>query len=80
TCGMMDCMASAIRGVGHSVMPMIVTLIGACGLRLVYLFTFFRIPRFHTFQSIFYSYPISWIVTFIFLTVSFVWLMKKIEK
>ncbi|MCR4821962.1 MAG: MATE family efflux transporter, partial [Treponema sp.] len=46
TCGMMDCMASAIRGVGHSVMPMIVTLIGACGLRLVYLFTFFRIPRF----------------------------------
>ena len=80
TCGMMDCMASAIRGVGHSVMPMIVTLVGACGLRMVYIFTFFQIPRFHTFQSIFYSYPISWVVTFIFLTVSFLWIMKNIEK
>ena len=79
TCGMMDCMASAIRGVGHSLMPMLVTLVGACGLRMVYLFTFFRIERFHTFQSIFYSYPLSWVVTFIFLTISFVWVMRKIE-
>ena len=79
TCGMMDSMASAIRGVGHSVLPMIVTLVGACGLRMVYIFTFFQIPRFHTFQSIFYSYPISWIVTFAFLTASFAWIMKKIE-
>ncbi|WP_407425671.1 MATE family efflux transporter [Treponema sp.] len=79
TCGMMDCMASAIRGVGHSVMPMIVTLIGACGLRIVYLFTFFRIQRFHTFQSIFFSYPISWTVTFLFLTASFIWIMKNIS-
>ena len=80
TCGMMDCMASAIRGVGHSVMPMIVTLVGACGLRMVYIFTFFQIPKFHTFQSIFYSYPLSWIVTFLFLTASFLWIIKKIEK
>lgn len=79
TCGMMDCMASAIRGVGHSLMPMLVTLVGACGLRMIYLFTFFRIERFHTFQSIFYSYPLSWVVTFIFLTISFVWIMRKIE-
>ena len=80
TCGMMDCMASAIRGVGHSVMPMIVTLVGACGLRMVYIFTFFQIPRFHSFQSIFYSYPLSWIVTFAFLTVSLVLLWKKLIK
>lgn len=80
TCGMMDCMASAIRGVGHSVMPMIVTLVGACGLRMVYLFTFFQIPRFHTFKSIFYSYPISWLVTFFFLTISFIHIMRRIEK
>ena len=79
TCGMMDSMASAIRGVGHSVLPMIVTLVGACGLRMVYIFTFFQIPHFHTFQSIFYSYPISWIVTFAFLTASFALIMKKIS-
>ena len=80
TCGMMDSMASAIRGVGHSVMPMIVTLVGACGLRMVYIFTFFQIPRFHTFQSIFYSYPLSWLVTFLFLTASFIWIMRHVEK
>lgn len=79
TCGMMDSMAGVIRGVGHSVMPMIITMVGACGLRIVYLATFFQIPRFHTFQSIFYSYPLSWVVTFSFLTLSFIFVMRKIE-
>ncbi len=79
TCGMMDCMASAIRGIGHSVLPMIVTLVGACGLRMIYIFTFFQIPKFHSFQSIFYSYPLSWVVTFVFLSVSFICIMKQIE-
>ena len=79
TCGMMDCMASAIRGIGYSVLPMIVTLVGACGLRMIYIFTFFQIPKFHSFQSIFYSYPLSWVVTFVFLSVSFICIMKQIE-
>ena len=80
TCGMMDSMASAIRGVGHSIMPMVITLIGACGFRIIYLFTFFRIPRFHTFQSIFYSYPLSWILTFAFLSASFIHIMKSLSR
>ena len=80
TCGMMDSMGGVIRGVGHSILPMIITLVGACGLRIVYLATFFQIPRFHTFQSIFYSYPISWVVTFTFLTASFVWIMKGLNE
>ena len=80
TCGMMDSMGGVIRGVGHSILPMIITLVGACGLRIVYLATFFQIPRFHTYQSIFYSYPISWVVTFTFLTASFVWIMKGLNE
>lgn len=80
TCGMMDCMASAIRGIGYSVLPMIVTLVGACGLRIAYILTVFQIPRFHSFRSIFYSYPASWIVTFVFLTASFLYVMRKIER
>ncbi len=78
--GMMDTMTAAMRGIGQSVLPMIITLIGACGLRIVYLSTFFQIPRFHTYQCIFYSYPLSWGVTFVFLTVSFVLIMRKIER
>ena len=78
--GMMDSMADAIRGIGHSVLPMVITLIGACVFRVVYLTTFFQIPRFHTYQCIFYSYPLSWGLTFAFLTVSFVLIMRKIER
>lgn len=80
TCGMMDSMAGVIRGVGHSVLPMVITMVGACGLRIVYLATFFQIPKFHTFQSIFYSYPLSWVVTFSFLTASFVWIMRGLKE
>ena len=79
TCGIMDCTANAIRGVGHSVLPMILTLLGACGLRMLYIFTFFQIPRFHTFQGIFYSYPISWTVTAAILAIGFVRVLKTIS-
>lgn len=76
-CGMMDCMANTIRGIGHSFIPMIVTLVGACGLRLIYLATFFQIPVFHSEFTIFLSYPISWLVTYLFLAGSFIIIFKK---
>ena len=63
-CGMMDGMANSIRGIGHSLMPVISSLIGACIFRIIWLFTIFLIPQFHTPATIFISYPISWILTF----------------
>lgn len=77
TCGIMDVMANCIRGMGFSFLPMVVTLIGACGLRLLFLATVFQIPRFHTYQCIFLSYPMSWIITFFALAVIFLRLMSK---
>ena len=47
-CGMMDVMVGGLRGIGYSVMPMIVSLIGACGLRLLWIATLFQISQFHT--------------------------------
>ncbi|MCR5437397.1 MAG: MATE family efflux transporter [Treponema sp.] len=64
-CGMMDCMANSIRGTGHSLMPVISSLLGACLFRIIWLFTIFRIPLFHTPTVIFLSYPISWILTYV---------------
>ena len=64
-CGMMDGMANSIRGIGHSLMPVISSLIGACLFRIIWLFTIFLIPQFHTPTTIFLSYPISWTLTFI---------------
>lgn len=63
-CGMMDGLANSIRGIDHSMMPMISSLLGACIFRIIWLFTIFLIPNFHTPLTIYLSYPISWILTF----------------
>ena len=76
-CGMMDVMGNAIRGIGHSVLPMIITLLGACGIRLLWISTIFLIPKFHSCTTIFVSYPISWAVTFIAHIICFFIIRKK---
>ena len=60
-CGLMDTMVGILRGLGHSVVPMIVSLVGACGLRL--LWVAFVFPFFGTPAALYISYPISWAVT-----------------
>ncbi len=79
-CGMMDVMANSIRGIGHSVLPMVVSLTGACGVRILWLATFFQIPKFHTPEVIFISYPISWIITLLVHILCFVLIFKKESK
>lgn len=61
--GVMDVLVGVLRGLGYSVMPMIVSLVGVCALRLVWLWTVFQIPAYHTIDMIYITYPISWAVT-----------------
>ena len=77
-CGIMDSMANSIRGMGHSLMPVIVTIFGACIFRLIWLFTFFQIPAFHTPLVIFLSYPLSWTITYIAHLICYKKILKKI--
>ena len=79
-CGIMDVMVGVLRGIGYSVMPMIVSLMGACVFRLVWIATIFRMDRFHSVQVVYDSYPISWIVTNIVHIICFMWAMKKIMR
>ena len=79
-CGMMDVMVGSLRGIGYSVMPMIVSTIGACGLRILWLATVFQIPAYHQIQVVYYSYPVTWIVTFLAHVVCFMWARKRVEK
>ena len=60
-CGCMDVLASCLRGRGYSVLPMVVSLVGSCLLRLVWIATIFRL--FHTTTMLYLSYPVSWILT-----------------
>ncbi|MFG6355484.1 MAG: MATE family efflux transporter [Acetatifactor sp.] len=61
-CGMMDVMVGAIRGMGYGVMPMLVSLTGACLFRVVWIMTVFR--AYHSLEVLYVSYPISWALTF----------------
>lgn len=79
-CGMMDVMVGALRGIGYSIMPMIVSLIGACALRLLWVATIFQIPRFHTTTGVYMSYPVTWTITLVAHIICFIWARKKLEK
>ena len=61
-CGMMDVAASQMRGMGYSVMPMIVSLTGACAFRLIWIFTAYAAHP--TMEMLYVSYPLSWALTF----------------
>ena len=60
-CGIMDVMVGSLRGMGCSVMPMLVSLTGACGFRILWIFTVFAWK--HSLFVLYISYPISWIIT-----------------
>ena len=62
-CGMMDTMVGLLRGMGSSVMPMAVSIVGVCVLRVIWILTLF--PLNPTLTMLYVSYPISWGVTFL---------------
>ena len=74
-CGLMDTACGSIRGLGYSIAPTLVSLAGACGLRILWIYTVFQ---FHRTQFVLYlSYPVSWVVTFIAHIICFIIFSKK---
>lgn len=77
-CGLMDVMAYAVRGIGYSLLPTVVSLLGACGFRILWIYTIFRIDAMHSLQGLTISYPVSWLITFaVHLTVFIIAFKKK---
>ena len=79
-CGMMEVMVGVLRGLGYSVMPMIVSLVGACGLRLVWIATLFQIPALHSMTTLYWSYPVSWFLTIVVDVCCYVWASKRLKR
>ncbi|MDD3346896.1 MATE family efflux transporter [Oscillibacter sp.] len=79
-CGLMDVTVGSLRGIGYSVLPMLVTLVGACGLRLLTVATIFQIPRFHTIQTVYWSYPASWTLTFLVHILCYFWAIRQVKR
>ena len=74
-CGVMDTMVGGLRGMGYSVIPMFVSLTGACVFRVVWIFTVFAMNR--TLQTLYLSYPVSWTITFLAHVVCYVLIRRK---
>lgn len=79
-CGIMDVLVGALRGIGYSVLPMVVSLLGACGLRLLWIATVFQIPEFHKVEVVYLSYAITWIITAGVHFLCYVIVRKKVTK
>ncbi|MCQ2401043.1 MAG: MATE family efflux transporter [Lachnospiraceae bacterium] len=62
TCGLMDVSSGLMRGMGYGTLPTVVSLIGAVGLRIVWLYTVFAAV--HDYRILLIGYPISWTLTF----------------
>ena len=79
-CGIMDTSTGAMRGIGCSFSPMVITVVGVCVMRIVWIYTVFAMQQYHSFSGLFISYPISWLLTFAVLIICFLTVVKKKEK
>lgn len=75
-CGIMDVLVGCIRGLGYAVMPMIVSLLGACVFRVIWIYTIFQWDR--TLRTLYISYPVSWTLTALVHGICFLAVRKKL--
>ncbi len=79
--GIMDVTTGLLRGMGQSIFPMFASVFGVCVFRVVWIYTIFQIPAYHTPESLWISYIISWTLTFIIQYVVYkVVVSKKIKQ
>ena len=78
--GLMDVSTGGLRGMGVSLAPMIISVLGVCGIRIGWIYTIFQIPQFHTLEWLYHSYTVSWGVTFIAQTVAYFIIYNKKKK
>ncbi len=78
-CGIMDALSGFLRGLGNSLAPMIIGVVGICGLRMVWILVFFPMEPFFNLTGIYLSYPITWVfcITALAIVLYIEWKKKK---
>ena len=76
-CGIMDLFPGALRGMGHSGVPMILSIIGTVGTRIVWIFMLF--PQHRSLKFLFISYPASWLFTIVMQVICFYFVRKQVH-
>ena len=77
-CGTMDVVTGSIRGLGPSVTPAVISLLGVCGLRIVWIYTVFAAHR--SLMVLYLSYPVSWLITLVVNIICFAVFFKRWKK
>lgn len=77
-CGLMDLFPGALRGMGHSAVPMILSVIGTVGMRIIWIYLVF--PAHRSLSVLFISYPASWILTIVLQVICFLLVRKKVHR
>lgn len=67
--------SGALRGMGDSFLPMLITCGGICGIRVIWLLTV--VPKWHNMKTVMMSYPITWVITSGLFLIYYTWYTKK---
>ncbi len=73
---LMDTLSSSMRGLGYSLLPAIISLIGSCGLRILWVYTVF--PKAPSFEMLIIVYPITWAVTSLAMLAAYMWVSRRV--
>ena len=76
-CGIMDLFPGALRGMGYSTVPMILSVLGTVGTRIVWIFMIF--PSHRALDLLFISYPASWFITIVMQVICYWFVRKKVK-
>lgn len=77
-CGIMEVLVGQLRGLGKSLVPMFISVLGICAFRIFWIYTVFAIN--HDWVTLFISYPISWILTSLLQFICYYMILKKMPK
>lgn len=76
-CGIMDLIPGALRGMGRSAVPMLLSVIGTVGTRIIWIYLIF--PAHRSLAVLFISYPVSWLATIIMQAACFFFVRRNVH-
>ena len=77
-CGIMEVFTGSLRGMGASLTPMLISLVGACVTRVIWIYTVFAaVP---TLQVLYSCYPVSWLFTILMQIVAFFVIRRNLQR
>ncbi len=79
-CGTMEVFTGLMRGMGNSVMPMLISMLGVCGVRIMWILFVFPTERFNDMFGLFMSYPLSWAFTTLALFIAYIFVYKHTKR